>query len=210
MTDNLWNPEDHIPLHIKESLSKLSPNYVLAFFNLVQSLKLQKRTGWLNNNISNPESISDHMYRMGIMSAILKTPNVNTDKCVKISLVHDIAESIVGDITPFDVKIDKEEKHYRELSTIKYICNGLIKPYNTTAAQEILDCWLDYEDERSLEGSLVRDLDKFEMLVQCFEYEKSHNKQMDSFYDCVPVIKNQEVIQWTAQLLNERSKYFNI
>jgi putative hydrolase of HD superfamily len=35
---------------------------------------------------------------------------------MKIALVHDMAESIVGDIAPMD-KVSKEEKHRREKVT---------------------------------------------------------------------------------------------
>lgn len=34
-------------------------------------------------------------------------------RCIKLSLVHDMAESIVGDLTPAD-RIDKSEKRLRE------------------------------------------------------------------------------------------------
>ena len=34
-------------------------------------------------------------------------------RCVKMSLAHDIAESIVGDLTP-SCNVSKEEKHQRE------------------------------------------------------------------------------------------------
>lgn len=36
---------------------------MLEFFHLIEQLKTQKRTGWVNEGITNPESISDHMYR---------------------------------------------------------------------------------------------------------------------------------------------------
>jgi len=34
-------------------------------------------------------------------------------RCVKMALVHDIAECIVGDITPHD-GVSKTDKHFRE------------------------------------------------------------------------------------------------
>lgn len=35
------------------------------------------------------------------------------DRCIKMALVHDMAECIVGDLTPHD-SITKEEKHKAE------------------------------------------------------------------------------------------------
>lgn len=209
MSVSNWRPEDHIPTEVKDMLQQPDVNYTLCLFNIIQHLKLQKRTGWVNNNVDNPESISDHMYRMGIMSLILATPNIDRDRCMKISLAHDIAESLVGDITPLD-PMTKEEKHIRELRSIEYICNTLIRPYNEIAAKELLQYWLDYENQTCPEGEIVKDLDKFEMLVQCFEYERQHKgeKNLDQFWGCVKDIKSNEVKQWTKDLLKERERYF--
>ena len=71
------------------------------------------------------ESIADHMYRMGVIS-MLVPKEVDSNKCVKIAIVHDIAECLVGDITPY-AGITKAEKHRRELATINYL-SDLIKP----------------------------------------------------------------------------------
>jgi putative hydrolase of HD superfamily len=48
---------------------------------------------------------------------------------------------------------------------------------NTTMAQEIVDLWQEYEDASSPEALFVKDLDKFEMIVQALEYEKCKKEQ---------------------------------
>lgn len=205
-----WKPEEHLPQEIKDLIERSTPNYTLALFDILHKLKLQRRTGWINNGIENPESISDHMYRMSIMSWILNSPEIDSARCMKISLAHDMAESIVGDITPFDVKIDKIEKHHRELTTIEYLSNVLIKPYNKAAAADILEAWHEYEDQTSIEAKFVKDLDKFEMLVQCFEYERMYKgkKDLSQFYSCINEITTDEVSKWAQDLMNERTRYF--
>ena len=66
------------------------------------------------------ESIADHMYRMSLMVQTILTPSdpLNKDKCIKMALVHDMAEAITGDITPED-GISAEEKS--RLETVKLI-----------------------------------------------------------------------------------------
>ncbi|SMN18980.1 similar to Saccharomyces cerevisiae YGL101W Putative protein of unknown function [Maudiozyma saulgeensis] len=206
-----WNPEEHVHQDIKDLIDRKTPNYTLALFDILHKLKLQRRTGWINNGIENPESISDHMYRMSIMSWILRSNEIDSARCMKISLAHDMAESIVGDITPFDVKIDKHEKHLRELSTIEYLCNELVKPYNPIAADDILAAWHEYEDQTTIEAKYVKDLDKFEMLVQCFEYERMYEgkKDLSQFYGCLNEITTDEVSEWATDLMQERSQYFD-
>lgn len=43
---------------------------------------------------------------------------------------------------------------------------------NTDTANEIVDLWHEYEDAKTPEALFVKDLDKFEMIVQALEYEK--------------------------------------
>jgi hypothetical protein len=98
------------------------PDKLTVFIDVPQQLK---RTGWVNHNVHLPESVADHMYRMGMCCMLIDevNPSVNRSKfvglikrmakggtrvtdnfrrCVKMAIVHDLAESLVGDITPHD------------------------------------------------------------------------------------------------------------
>lgn len=59
------------------------------------------------------ESIADHMYRMSLMVQLIADPRINKPKCIKMALVHDMAESITTDIIPDD-NIPSEEKNRLE------------------------------------------------------------------------------------------------
>ena len=54
-------------------------------------LKIKKRTGWVYRGIKEVESVSDHMYRMAMMSFLIKDKEIDKEKVMKISLVHDLA-----------------------------------------------------------------------------------------------------------------------
>lgn len=101
---------------------------IIEFLKLVGKLKSVKRQGWLDNGLKNPESVSDHMYRMGIISTILECVTnkaIDINKCIKMSLIHDMAESIVGDITPRQ-GISKAEKfsleHVKACKYTRVLC----------------------------------------------------------------------------------------
>ncbi|AHY79279.1 YGL101W-like protein [Saccharomyces cerevisiae] len=207
---NIWKPEDNIPREILAILSKPHPNYQLAFLNIIQLLKTQRRTGWVDHGIDPCESISDHMYRMGLTTMLITDKNVDRNKCIRIALVHDFAESLVGDITPND-PMTKEEKHRREFETVKYLCESIIRPCSESASREILDDWLAYEKQTCLEGRYVKDIDKYEMLVQCFEYEQKYNgkKDLKQFWGAINDIKTDEVKKWTQSLLEDRQAFFD-
>ncbi|KAK7835336.1 hypothetical protein U0070_017872, partial [Myodes glareolus] len=93
---------------------------LLRFLRLVGQLKRVPRTGWVYRNVEKPESVSDHMYRMAVMAMVTRDDHLNKDRCIRLALVHDMAECIVGDIAPAD-NIPKEEKHRREEEAMKQI-----------------------------------------------------------------------------------------
>lgn len=58
--------------------------------------KTTKRAGWVKRDVKDPESIADHMYRMGLMALIASDiPGVNRDKLsfeIEITLYFDCIE----------------------------------------------------------------------------------------------------------------------
>ena len=80
---------------------------------------------------------------------------------------------------------------------------------SATAAEEILNDWLAYENIDCLEARYVKDIDKFEMLVQCFEYERRSNgtKDLSQFYSAVKSIKTEEIQSWTVDLMKKRESF---
>lgn len=214
---NSWNPLDHVPSRVKQLLIPNHPglkvNYILAFIQIVRLLKTQKRTGWVDKQVPSPqvESIADHMYRMSIISMVIPNSDkkLNIDKCVKISLVHDIAESLVGDITPFQ-GVPKQEKRYREYETIKYL-SSIIEPYNPEFSKDIVELWLDYEEIRCLEAKYVKDIDKLEMIQQAWDYEQDYGVKYDlsEFYQSRKSIHTKEIGELCDEIIRQRTVYIN-
>lgn len=210
MTEKLWLPETAVPVQIKKLLQSPTPiNSMLAFVQMVRLLKTQPRTGWVDRGIPllQTESIADHMYRMSIISMAVPAQNINKDKCVKIALIHDIAEALVGDITPFG-GVTKAEKHRRELETIDFMAE-VVKPYNPSFATEMKELWLDYEEIRCLEARYVKDIDKYEMIQQAWDYEQEHGLTYDlsEFYDSRKAIVTNEIGDLCDEVIRQRTEY---
>ena len=112
--------------------------------------------------VPNPESIADHMYRMSLMAMVSSfSTSLNTDRCIKLALIHDLAEARVGDITPHCGVSDKE-KYDLELQTMEYI-SKMLGPL--LGGDEILSLWKEYEDGSTEEAKLLKDLDKIEKML---------------------------------------------
>eukprot|EP01104_Vermistella_antarctica_P001373 TRINITY_DN11417_c0_g1_i1.p1 TRINITY_DN11417_c0_g1~~TRINITY_DN11417_c0_g1_i1.p1 ORF type:complete len:214 (+),score=42.73 TRINITY_DN11417_c0_g1_i1:52-642(+) len=182
---------------------------VLKFLLLVGKIKRVKRTGWVNNRIEDPESVADHMYRMGLLSFLIKDPAIDRERCMKLAIVHDLAECIVGDITPHD-GVTKEDKYELEMNAMQDIANSLGSDY-VDLGTELKELWLEYETASSKEAKVVKDLDKFEMLMQAYEYELEQNVPLDQFFDGVDDKKmtSSEVKGWSADLRKIREQNGN-
>lgn len=127
-------------------------------------------------------------------------------KCCRMALIHDMAESLVGDITPVD-DVSKEEKSRRESETMDYICNTLLGKFNGGLnGQEIRQIWQEYEDSETLESKFVHDIDKVELISQMVEYERAQQGDLDlgEFTWVSKKIKSDEVKAWSDNLLWER------
>jgi putative hydrolases of HD superfamily len=57
-------------------------------------LKELKRTGWVESEVSDPESVADHSYRVALLTMVLSDKEgLDTLKAVRISLLHDLVVS---------------------------------------------------------------------------------------------------------------------
>ena len=75
---------------------------------------------------------------------------------------------MVGDITPHD-GVSDHDKHQLEANAMQQMVQML---NSSPEILEIQNLWKEYEEAKTPEALLVKDLDKFEMIVQAFEYEK--------------------------------------
>lgn len=168
-----------------ENQEVFNPKDILTFIETINSLKHTARKGWLVHNVSQPETISGHMYTMAMMTFFLaddnpsEKPSLNRFKCLQMTLVHDLAECIVGDITPHD-NIPEDEKHRMEDEAMK----KLIKLLPSKVGDLIYKLYKEYEAKETPEAKFVKELDRFDMIFTARGYEKrdgSHGKLEEFF-----------------------------
>ena len=125
-----------------------------------------------------------------------------------MALVHDMAEGLVGDLTPVD-GVPKVEKNRREASTMDWIAEKLLgNVHGGAAGKDLRDAWQEYEDSDTLESQFVHDVDKIELILQMVEYERAHDCNIDlSEFSwvakrlCLPEMK-----EWAQEVLDERTR----
>ncbi|KAI9509670.1 HD domain-containing protein [Russula earlei] len=155
----------------------------LAFFHILERLKTQKRTGWVDNNVL----ISDHMYRMAVLAMCVSDQSLDIAKCVMMALVHDLAEAQVGDIAPRE-GIPKAEKSRLEAEAMQNFVREML--HDSPAALRIMSLWKEYEDQSTAEARFVK-----------------ASQALQPFFDSsIPHLRHTEVREWGADLLREREE----
>lgn len=144
-----------------------------------ERLKHLPRTGWVKRGIKEPETVASHSWQMALMALQLSGAmhsfgeKYDFDKVIKLCLCHDLAESIIGDITPDEeVYLNKNILEEQAMLTISEhsdfsVAYTLLKEYNAN---------------QTMEAKLANDLDKIDMYAQALAYEKKyHNKDLSEF-----------------------------
>ncbi|KAJ5519344.1 hypothetical protein LT330_008721 [Penicillium expansum] len=201
-----WTPEtvlSTLPYRPEENSESPVP-----FFHLIERLKTTKREGWRRFGINDGESISDHMYRMSIMTMMAPptlAAKINIPRCIKMALIHDMAEALVGDITPVD-GVSKPEKARREASVMDYITTNLLGKVPGCTGGEIKEIFEEYEADESDEAHFVHDIDKMELLLQMVEYERLHKVDLTEFTHVKERIQLKEIKEWADEVVRGRPK----
>lgn len=71
-----------------------------------------------------------------------------------------------------------EHKFKLEDFGTRYI-QSLLNPINPTLGTKIRTVWLEYEGGETAESRYIRDIDKFECIVQAYEYEQRTFREED-------------------------------
>lgn len=162
-------------LFVKEQFEKREQFSITHFIEEIYQLKLKPRKGWVNRNITNPESIASHMYGALLLAylhlpdLIDEEPEYKKERVLKMLLIHDIGETYVGDWTPSE----KTEK-IKQLEDEKMKQIALIGTYNAISSNlEIYNLFHSFTyDESCINAKIARDIDKLDNLIQLIIYNK--------------------------------------
>lgn len=107
------------------------------------------------------ESVAEHSWRTALMAMLLRDefPDADTDKVIRMCLIHDLGECFTGDIPTFS-KTDSDR--VTEDMLLKQWVNTL--PPETAAVFSAL--FAEMQAQETQEAKIFRALDKLEALIQ--------------------------------------------
>lgn len=149
---------------------------IINFAKELGKLKKIKRTGWKTRGIKDPESIADHSFRTAVLGMLLSDlEGLDTEKVVRMLLLHDIQEAVSGDITSVEKEKMPDNGRSIEEDSIRKILSYLPEKLK----EKYLSLWEEMENSKTREAKFCKDMDKLEMMIQLTEYEKEQPERED-------------------------------
>lgn len=152
-----------------------------VFFSAALRLKSVKRAGWVSKaKIKSAESVADHTFATCAVAMVFADVlGLDAERIMKMVLLHDMAESIVGDYMPGDVSVT--EKIKQEKKAMDEILSSL--PAKVRA--EYRQIWKEYLENSTDIAKFVHKIDKLEMAMQASQYaaEGHDKKTLDPFFE---------------------------
>ena len=154
-------------------------NLIMKLHEYVARLKELRRTGWIQRGVSDPETVASHSYAVALLAMMIADlRGLNTLDAVRMALIHDLAESIIGDLTP-EMKMrlgDLEERERR-------FFEDLVKLMPRELAETYLNSWRRFSRGEDEVSRLVREVDKLERGLQAVRYLKKGYGEVKEIYD---------------------------
>ena len=143
----------------------------MRFYMLATQLKYKIRSGWDKShwNVSKDrlESIAEHVYGTCILALSIDSEfktNLDINKVIKMLVLHELGEVIIGDITPFD-NITPEEKMKKEHEAMREVVGDLINQ------KEFLSLLFEFDEKKTKEAIFAHHCDKLEADIQAKIYQ---------------------------------------
>lgn len=168
----------------------------MRFYLLATQLKYKIRTGWDGThwNVSKEriESIAEHIYGTCILALSIDSEfetHLDIGKVIKMLVLHELGEVVIGDITPFD-NVTPEEKMRREHAAIKEVLGDLIKK------EEYFALLLEFDERKTREAIFAYHCDKLDADIQAKVYQDMGCQNPLDKQENNVVFKSKRVQQW--------------
>ncbi len=159
---------------------------VINYYVLCNSLKDVIRSGWQDWNVERDriESVAEHVFKVQMLAIAMKSEyqyDIDIMKVIFMLAIHEIGETVIGDLTQFE--ISKEEKEKIEHEAVHKILGNLID------GEYIEQLFLEFDSHKTKESMFAYQCDKLECDLQSKLYDEEGcvdlTKQDDnvSFYD---------------------------
>jgi len=144
---------------------------VIQYYALCNRLKDLIRTGWIDWKVerNRVESVAEHIFGVQMLAIAMKSEyqyNIDIMKVIYMIAIHELGETIIGDLTLF--QIDRKEKERIEHEAVHKILSSLLD------GDKIEELFLEFDAHETEESIFAYQCDKLECDIQCKLYDQEN------------------------------------
>lgn len=163
---------------------------ILRFYLLATSLKNRIRQGSIYWNVqgSRRESVAEHVYDTCILAIAIDSEyklNLNLQHVLKMLIIHELEEIVIGDITPFDNITEKEKLEMGKKAVLDILSS-------LTKKEEYISLTDEFNTRKTKEAKFAYLCDKLDFDIQMKLYTDKGLITLDENYNS-PVFKSKEI-----------------
>lgn len=135
-----------------------------AFLFEAGHLKNLSRSGWLLLGMSQPETVAEHSFRVGLVGLTLAAmEGADPGRTAALCLMHDVHETRIGDVPSVG-------RAYVTTAVPEAVTAHQTSGMPDEVAKMLQELTAEYEATETLESRVAHDADKVETLLQASEY----------------------------------------
>lgn len=199
---------------------------IIEFFLKAGEVKRLKQRGLVLRKLKDPARVGGHSFRTAIMAWILArvgNEGLDTNRLIKIILIHDLVGGYAGDLTPYEVLIHKTDKKDLKKIYDKWVriptkekarfakqqqtkerkaLEDLLRLLPKHLVGEIRSLWNEYDQRLTREGRFVHQIHMLENHLQSLEYwQKDKKFPIESWWHEVKeLISDPTLVEFTKEL----------
>ena len=137
----------------------MKPAELLEFLAMAEKLKCNTRHSYTSSG--RHESVAEHSFRLALMAYMVsdEVPEIDTDKVIRMCLIHDLGEAITGDIPSFEKTDSDEAAEDRAVS-------GFVNQLPEYWKKQLGEMYSEMNELKTPEAKLYKALDKLEAVIQ--------------------------------------------
>ena len=155
-----------------------SADDLLRLVSRVERLESFPRTGWQVCGVQHPESVASHSYVVAVIALWMADhldDDIDTEEVLRIALVHDLAEAMLGDLPrPVKQTLGAAACRSAEDDAIDTLLSSGLKPWRHAHDE--------YRRASTIEARLVKAADRIQMLAKALQYNVECRGRVDRFF----------------------------
>lgn len=143
---------------------------IVKIYNTVAKLKELPRAGWGKWQVKRErlESVAEHIFGTCLLAMLIDSefaPEVDINRVLKMLVLHELDELVIGDITPYDGVRDYQKTKQLGKNSAVDILSDLVKADEHTGLVQ------EYNRGESPEAKFAKQCDKLEAVLQAKLYD---------------------------------------